>query len=182
MILILIGRQIVAHAAGGKRTLAGPPRMGKGAMAEMTATAAVSVLEEVVTIEEIFDEVRRRVAPQRARAFHPRFRCSASPAAAPPAIAPAHLTCHPNCSGSAQVARPEIDISQTKPHGESRYTGHPLRTPDISRPTRNVVESVWMAFGLFVTQQLQQVRAGQSLRLAPARRRSLRTNPRALTP
>jgi hypothetical protein len=56
------------------------------------------------------------------------------------------------------VARPEIDISQTKPHGESRYTGHPLRTPDISRPTRNVVESVWMAFSLFVTQQMQQVR------------------------
>ena len=61
-------------------------------------------------------------------------------------------------STRAQVARPEIDISQTKPHGESRYTGHPLRTPDISRPTRNVVESVWMAFSLFVTQQMQQVR------------------------
>ena len=47
----------------------------------------VSVLEEVITDEEIFDA----------------------------------------------IARPEVDISQTKPAGESRYTGHRLSTADIAR-------------------------------------------------
>lgn len=42
------------------------------------------------------------------------------------------------------IQRPEVDVSQTKPHGESRYTGRVLRTPDINKPTRNIVESIWM--------------------------------------
>jgi len=64
------------------------------------------------------------------------------------------------------VARPEIDISQTKPHGESRYTGRALPTAEISRPTRDVVESTWMGLGLHIKQQLQQVRRAPR---APAR-------------
>jgi hypothetical protein len=56
------------------------------------------------------------------------------------------------------VARPECDISQTKPAGESRYTGHRLATADIRKPTRNIVEAVWMGLSVFISQQLEQKR------------------------
>lgn len=57
------------------------------------------------------------------------------------------------------LQRPEVDVSQTKPHGESRYTGRVLKTPDINRPTRNVVESIWMGLAAFVQAQLKQGRS-----------------------
>ena len=77
------------------------------------------------------------------------------------------------------VARPEIDISQTKPHGESRYTGRALPTAEISRPTRDVVESTWMGLGLHIKQQLQQVRRAPPRPRAPAPRCSRLRSPKS---
>jgi nucleoid DNA-binding protein len=57
------------------------------------------------------------------------------------------------------LQRPEVDVSQCKPHGESRYTGKVLRKEDINRPTRNIVESTWMGLAAFVQKQLQQGRS-----------------------
>ena len=53
------------------------------------------------------------------------------------------------------IQRPEVDVSQCKPHGESRYTGRVLKTPDINRPTRNIVESIWMGLAAFVQSQVR---------------------------